>query len=120
MHCDTVKHNFKQSFKQDFTPYSTHSDGHGQVCNGEIHQSRDSQQKSVPCNGLNEKHGTIPPSETVNKTTKHTAKKPQAFVKFSSNVEVSLTTFFIYYLYFFSLYFTFANVGDINQMFFKA
>lgn len=93
--CDTVKHNFKQSFKQDFTPYSTQFDGHGQVCNGEIHQSRDpkmtdSQQKSVPCNGLNEKHGTIPPPETVNKKTKHTVKKSQAFVKFSSNVEVSL------------------------------
>ncbi|KAI7802375.1 protein tyrosine phosphatase domain-containing protein 1 [Triplophysa rosa] len=76
---------------EDFTPYSTQFDAHHHVRNGEIHQSRDqkmTQQKSVQCNGLNEKHGTIPPSETVNKKTKCTAKKPQAFLKFSSNVEL--------------------------------
>ncbi|KAA0715171.1 Protein tyrosine phosphatase domain-containing protein 1 [Triplophysa tibetana] len=44
--------------------------------------------ESAQCNGLNEKHGTIPPSETVNKKTKCTMKKPQAFLKFSSNIEL--------------------------------
>lgn len=78
---------------KDFTPYSTQSDRHHNVRNGETCQSKDqqmtdSQHKSAQCNGL--KHGTIPASETVSKKIKCTEKKHQAFLKFSSNIEASL------------------------------
>ncbi|XP_016147206.1 protein tyrosine phosphatase domain-containing protein 1-like [Sinocyclocheilus grahami] len=86
--------------------YSPKSGGHHKLSNGEIGPSKDQRiptesQKSPhtpmadQCNGT-ERCSPYPPSaphshnETVNKKTKCTTKKPQAYLKYSSNTELRL------------------------------
>uniref|UniRef100_A0A9J8D527 Protein tyrosine phosphatase domain-containing protein 1 n=3 Tax=Cyprinus carpio TaxID=7962 RepID=A0A9J8D527_CYPCA len=90
-----------------FSRYSPQSGGHHKISNGEIVPSKDQRiptesQKSPQTpmtdqrNGTTEKHSPNPPSaphpqnENVNKKTKCTTKKPQAYLKFSSNIELRL------------------------------
>lgn len=89
-----------------FSRYSPQSGGHHKISNGQIIPTTDQRiptesQKSPQTpttdqsNGTTEKHSPNPPSalsqnETVNKKTKCTTKKPQAYLKFSSNTEVSV------------------------------
>ncbi|KTG37058.1 hypothetical protein cypCar_00042367, partial [Cyprinus carpio] len=90
-----------------FSRYSPQSGGHHKISNGEIVPSKDQRiptesQKSPQTpmtdqrNGTTEKHSPNPPSaphpqnENVNKKTKCTTKKPQAYLKFSSNIEDEL------------------------------
>ncbi|XP_052437765.1 protein tyrosine phosphatase domain-containing protein 1-like isoform X1 [Carassius gibelio] len=90
-----------------FSHYSPQSGGHHKLNNGPIGPSQDQRiptesQKSLQtqmtdqCNGTTGKHSPNPPSaplpqnENVNKKTKCTTKKPQAYLKFSSNIELRL------------------------------
>lgn len=89
-----------------FSYYSPQSGGYHKINNDEISPSKDernlTESQKIPhtlmtdqCNGTTAKHGPIPPSaphsyETANKKTKCTTKKPQAYLKYSSNIEVSV------------------------------
>ncbi|KAL1257087.1 hypothetical protein QQF64_012632 [Cirrhinus molitorella] len=90
-----------------FSRYSPQSGGHHKISNGEITPSKDqripTESHKSPhtamtdqCNGTTDKYSPNPPSpphshnETVNKKTKCTTKKPQAYLKFSSNIELRL------------------------------
>ncbi|XP_043120829.1 protein tyrosine phosphatase domain-containing protein 1 [Puntigrus tetrazona] len=89
-----------------FSRYSPQSGGHHKMSNGETGPSTDQRvpresQKSPQTpmtdqNETTEKHSPNPPSaphpqnETVNKKTKCTTKKPQVYLKFSSNIELRL------------------------------
>uniref|UniRef100_A0A9J8CR60 Protein tyrosine phosphatase domain-containing protein 1 n=1 Tax=Cyprinus carpio carpio TaxID=630221 RepID=A0A9J8CR60_CYPCA len=89
-----------------FSRYSPKSGGHHKLSNGEIGPLKDqripTESQKIPhtpmtdqCNET-EKCSPNPPSaphphnETVNKKTKCTTKKPQAYLKYSSNIEVSV------------------------------
>ncbi|XP_051726226.1 protein tyrosine phosphatase domain-containing protein 1 [Ctenopharyngodon idella] len=87
-----------------FSYYSPQSGGYHKINNDEISPSKDernlTESQKIPhtlmtdqCNGTTAKHGPIPPSaphsyETANKKTKCTTKKPQAYLKYSSNIEL--------------------------------
>ncbi len=85
-----------------FSRYSTQSGGHHKISPSTDQRIPTESQKSPQTpvthqrNGTTEKHSPNPESaplsqnETVNKKTKRTTKKPQAYLKFSSNVEVSV------------------------------
>ncbi|KAK9958746.1 hypothetical protein ABG768_010851 [Culter alburnus] len=87
-----------------FSHYSPQSGGYHKINNEEISPSKDernlTESQTIPhtlmtdqCNGTTTKHGPVPPSdphsyETANKKTKCTTKKPQAYLKYSSNIEL--------------------------------
>lgn len=88
-----------------FSHCYTQSAGHHKTSNGEIGREKDPRipteshkYPQIPttdqCNGTTQTQSPIPPSappahtETVNKKTKCTTKKPQAFQKFGSNIEL--------------------------------
>lgn len=90
-----------------FSHCYSQSAGHHKISNGEIGQEKDprilTESQKYPqmlttdqCNGTTPTQSPIPPSappahtETVNKKTKCTTKKPQAFQKFGSNIEVGV------------------------------
>ncbi|XP_077049844.1 protein tyrosine phosphatase domain-containing protein 1 isoform X1 [Siphateles boraxobius] len=79
-----------------FSHYSPQSGGHHKMSNGEIGPSKDQRiltesQKIPHILMTDQSNGTSAPhsyNETVNKKTKCTIKKPQVFLKFSSNLEL--------------------------------
>lgn len=80
-----------------FSHYSPQSGGLQKMSNWEIGPSKDQRiltesQKIPHILMTDQSNGTSAPhsyNETVNKKTKCTTKKPQVFLKFSSNLEVS-------------------------------